>query len=207
VVVSVGKATSADYYVGGGGVAEGAESYVLDAVADGEQAGRWCGSGADRLALGLSGDVYPEDMRTVYGEFLNPRTGEAIGLRPPNRRSVDERLAGGKTWTPLAVRRVRHVGDGQSGFVLPATGWARQTDLTHSISVGTCTGHQDWLWSVHASRSGGAISRRTPRGGPRPADDTWIAACCLVRDLPLITYNRKDYEDFADHEGLRLLPL
>lgn len=43
------------------------------------------------------------------------------------------------------------------------------------------------------------------RGHPRPANDTWIAACCLVRDLPLITYNRKDYEDFADHEGLRLL--
>ena len=43
------------------------------------------------------------------------------------------------------------------------------------------------------------------RGRPRPANDTWIAACCLVRDLPLITYNRKDHVDFADHEGLRLI--
>jgi len=40
------------------------------------------------------------------------------------------------------------------------------------------------------------------RGRPRPANDTWIAACCLVRELPLITYNRKDFEDFADHEDL-----
>ena len=45
------------------------------------------------------------------------------------------------------------------------------------------------------------------RGRPRPANDTWIAACCLVRDLSLVTYNRKDYEDFANHEGLTLLPV
>jgi len=45
------------------------------------------------------------------------------------------------------------------------------------------------------------------RGRPRPANDTWIAACCLVRELPLITYNRKDFEDFAEHEGLNLLPV
>ena len=43
------------------------------------------------------------------------------------------------------------------------------------------------------------------RGRPRPANDTWVAACCLARGLPLITYNRKDYQDFADHEGLTLL--
>lgn len=45
------------------------------------------------------------------------------------------------------------------------------------------------------------------RGRPRPANDAWVAACCLTRDLPLITYNRKDYEDFAEHEGLTLLPV
>jgi predicted nucleic acid-binding protein len=43
------------------------------------------------------------------------------------------------------------------------------------------------------------------RGRPRPTNDTWVAACCLVRDLPLVTFNRKDLEDFADHDGLRLL--
>jgi predicted nucleic acid-binding protein len=43
------------------------------------------------------------------------------------------------------------------------------------------------------------------RGRPRPANDSWIAACCLVRELPLATFNIKDYTDFAEHEGLQLV--
>jgi toxin FitB len=43
------------------------------------------------------------------------------------------------------------------------------------------------------------------RGRPRPHNDTRIAACCLVRDLPLATLNRKDFEDFAEHGGLQLI--
>ncbi len=43
------------------------------------------------------------------------------------------------------------------------------------------------------------------RGRPRPVNDTWIAACCLVRDLPLATLNVKDFNDFADHDGLRII--
>jgi len=44
------------------------------------------------------------------------------------------------------------------------------------------------------------------RGRPRPVNDSWIAACCLVRDLPLATFNVKDFTDFVEHEGLRILP-
>ena len=43
------------------------------------------------------------------------------------------------------------------------------------------------------------------RGRPRPVNDTWIAACCLVRDLPLVTLNVKDFRDFAEHDGLRVI--
>ena len=43
------------------------------------------------------------------------------------------------------------------------------------------------------------------RGRPRPINDMWIAACCLVADLPLATLNIKDFADFAEHEGLRLV--
>ena len=43
------------------------------------------------------------------------------------------------------------------------------------------------------------------RGRPRPANDSWIAACCLVRELPLVTFNTKDYADFAEREGLELV--
>jgi predicted nucleic acid-binding protein len=42
-------------------------------------------------------------------------------------------------------------------------------------------------------------------GRPRPVNDTWIAACCLVHGLPLATFNMKDYTDFAEHEGLQIL--
>ncbi len=44
------------------------------------------------------------------------------------------------------------------------------------------------------------------RGRPRPVADSWIAACCLAWELPLATTNQRDFEDFADHNGLQLLP-
>ncbi|HEY7606780.1 MAG TPA: PIN domain-containing protein [Actinomycetota bacterium] len=43
------------------------------------------------------------------------------------------------------------------------------------------------------------------RGRPRPLNDTWIAACCIQAGLPLLTLNRRDFADFAEHEGLVLL--
>lgn len=57
-----------------------------------------------------------------------------------------------------------------------------------------------WRWgklSVDAGR----------RGRARPINDTWIAACRLVADLPLATLNLKDFEDFAEHDGLILISL
>jgi uncharacterized protein (TIGR03083 family) len=43
------------------------------------------------------------------------------------------------------------------------------------------------------------------RGRPRPQRDTWIAACCIKSGLPLVTLNRRDFVDFAEHDGLVLL--
>jgi toxin FitB len=43
------------------------------------------------------------------------------------------------------------------------------------------------------------------RGRPRPVNDSWIAACCLAYGLPLATFNTKDFEDFAEHDGLSLI--
>lgn len=48
-------------------------------------------------------------------------------------------------------------------------------------------------------------ARAQRRGRPRPVNDTWIAACCLVHRLPLATFNTKDFADFAQYEGLQLL--
>ena len=42
------------------------------------------------------------------------------------------------------------------------------------------------------------------RGRPRPTNDSWIAACCVARGLPLATLNVKDFEDHVEHDGLVL---
>lgn len=63
--------------------------------------------------------------------------------------------------------------------------------LPYSRRVAQCWGELQ----AHADR----------RGRPRPQNDTWIAACCLARDHPLATLNHKDFEDFAEHEGLSLV--
>jgi toxin FitB len=56
-----------------------------------------------------------------------------------------------------------------------------------------------------ARRWGGLAARAELRGRPRPVNDMWIAACCLVAGLPLLTLNKIDFRDFADYEGLVLL--
>lgn len=43
------------------------------------------------------------------------------------------------------------------------------------------------------------------RGRPRPQNDTWIAACCLRYQVPLVTLNTADFTDFAVGHGLVLL--
>jgi toxin FitB len=43
------------------------------------------------------------------------------------------------------------------------------------------------------------------RGRLRPLNDSWIAACCIESGLPLLTRNRRDFADFAEHDGLVLL--
>ena len=55
-----------------------------------------------------------------------------------------------------------------------------------------------------AARWGEIQAYAQQRGRPRPTNASWIAACCLVRDLPLLTFNTKDFEDVAEHEGLVL---
>ena len=56
-----------------------------------------------------------------------------------------------------------------------------------------------------AIRWGELQARAERRGRPRPANDTWVAGCCLVRDLPLATLNLKDFKDFAEHDGLKVI--
>jgi predicted nucleic acid-binding protein len=48
-------------------------------------------------------------------------------------------------------------------------------------------------------------ARAQLRGRRRPQNDTWIEACFIEAGLPLLTLNRRDFADFAEHDGLVLL--
>jgi predicted nucleic acid-binding protein len=50
---------------------------------------------------------------------------------------------------------------------------------------------------------GGLSAAAIRRGRPRPVNDTWVAA--FAYQLPLATFNLKDFKDFAGYHGLRLL--
>lgn len=52
---------------------------------------------------------------------------------------------------------------------------------------------------------GRAAAAARARGRPRPANDSWTAACCVARGLPLATLNVKDFEDHVEHDGLVLV--
>ena len=61
-------------------------------------------------------------------------------------------------------------------------------------------------YDVEVARVWGRLAATAQlRGRPRPQNDTWIAACCIRHDVPLLTLNVKDFGDFAEHDGLRLL--
>jgi toxin FitB len=55
-----------------------------------------------------------------------------------------------------------------------------------------------------ATTWGDLQGRAQLRGRPRPVNDTWIAACCLVERFPLATFNTRDFGDFAEHDDLVL---
>jgi toxin FitB len=56
------------------------------------------------------------------------------------------------------------------------------------------------------ARTWGRLAARAQlRGRPRPQNDTWVAACCVRHGIPLLTLNVKDFDDFAEHDGLSLL--
>ncbi|PRX43853.1 hypothetical protein B0I33_11316 [Prauserella shujinwangii] len=71
----------------------------------------------------------------------------------------------------------------------------------------------DWLEGIPvlpgskevAEVCGGIFANSKARGRPRPQNDTWIAACCIIYELPLATLNIKDFTDFAEHEELRIV--
>lgn len=56
-----------------------------------------------------------------------------------------------------------------------------------------------------ARKWGEIVAYAEKRGRPRPVNDSWIAACCLVYDLPLATLNLPDFADYVEYEGLTVI--
>jgi predicted nucleic acid-binding protein len=73
---------------------------------------------------------------------------------------------------------------------------------THQLAVPHCGTARDEAVAATWGRLSAAAVRR---GRPRPVNDMWGAACCLTHGIPLATFNLKDYEDFNQHHGLRIL--
>jgi len=69
IVLTISSGHSVDYFLNA--VATGRENYYTGAVADGEPPGRWHGAGA--AAIGLTGEVDPQDLQAVFEHFLDPR--------------------------------------------------------------------------------------------------------------------------------------
>jgi predicted nucleic acid-binding protein len=76
-----------------------------------------------------------------------------------------------------------------------------QTTELHGYAAGIVWTGQQGRRRYLGELSAAAIQR----GRTRPVNDTWVAACCLAYQLPLATLNLKDFKDFAEHHGLRLL--
>jgi predicted nucleic acid-binding protein len=53
---------------------------------------------------------------------------------------------------------------------------------------------------IVARRCGQVAGSALRAGRPLPANDAWIAACCLVHGVALATYNRRDFETIDELE-------
>ncbi len=72
--------------------------------------------------------------------------------------------------------------------------------------VAACVDRLLLPYSDEVARTWGRLAAAAQRlGRPRPVNDAWIAACCSTEDVPLLTLNRRDFEDFARHDRPRLL--
>jgi predicted nucleic acid-binding protein len=80
-------------------------------------------------------------------------------------------------------------------------GQRRREELTSWLSRIAVLSGDEAVAATWGRLSAAAIRR----GRPRPVNDMWIAACCLTHGITLATLNLKDYEDFSQHHGLRIL--
>jgi toxin FitB len=114
------------------------------------------------------------------------------------RRALPEGIAERLAGFTLAVTFVT-VGELFRGAAHARWGTRRTTELT------------SWLTRLLTLPADHAVARRWGEitgaalraGRPLPANNAWIAACCLTYEAPLATLNVRD---FANIDGLQLVP-
>lgn len=113
----------------------------------------------------------------------------------------------------LPANQVRQVTRTPICITFVTVGELHKWALVHRWGAVARGGMELWLarrtilpYHPEVARTWGTIAARAQlRGRRRPENDTWVAACCIHAGLPLLTQNRRDFEDFAIHDGLRLL--
>jgi toxin FitB len=109
---------------------------------------------------------------------------------------LEHRLAGRVPYISFVT-----FGEALRGANLASSG-TRRTDGLRAFYADAFTPlpWRDGIPEAYAKLSGGA-----GRGGHTvPANDCWIAACCVTHGIPLLTLNRKHFEPLAGL-GLELL--
>jgi toxin FitB len=109
---------------------------------------------------------------------------------------VVRQLAGARIWLTFVT-----VGELAKWTVVRRWGEYRRDRLDAWMAGRPVIPHDSRIARVWGELAGKAQLR----GRPRPQNDTWIAACCLRYQVPLVTLNTADFGDFAEHHGLVLL--
>ena len=113
----------------------------------------------------------------------------------------------------LPANQVRQVRSAPICITFVTVGELHKWALVHRWGAVARSGMELWLarrlilpYHPEVARTWGTIAAGAQlRGRRRPDNDTWVAACCIHAGLPLPTQNRRDFADFAIHDGLRLL--
>lgn len=124
---------------------------------------------------------------------------DVVSLTMRGQLDVDAAGLYGRTWCVSFVT----VGELVQGAAAADWGlrrWTRIADWLRDVVVLPYDFNVATTWGLMS----GSAKRR---GHPRPVNDTWTAAVCVVNDLPLATRNVKDFEPYVQHNGLVLAPV
>jgi predicted nucleic acid-binding protein len=105
---------------------------------------------------------------------------------------VQESISGNRVWLTFVT-----VGELMKWTVVRRWGETRRQQLDSWISHRPIIPYDRAV----AHQWGDLAGAAQLRGRPRPQNDTWIAACCIRQNVPLITLNTADFMEFAEHDG------